>query len=279
MSDAAAKTNQPTSGPVPPAHRPRGVPPFLIWLLILAMTSAAFAAAVVYSGGVGGSLDVLSSIDVERLLAQIPFLAPSSPGPPASSGASTTSTTTASTTDTPPPLPDKALELMYKEQLRSQAALGALVQGHIDAIEFGTPVVGSDSATIPVSASYPGVGTVFTGTMVLRKNKDLWYFDGLRDKGKSPDAEVANIAVDPNVVKVLTQQQALPDNQRMLTEGVLGGGFRKATVERVVRGAGTTTVDMRLSGGSWVTAFGRFVVIAKTEGSTTYWFLARLDQQ
>ncbi len=167
---------------------------------------------------------------------------------------------------------------MFNQQVDSQVAISELIQGHIDVIEFGDPIVTIDTASVPFHGSFRGTPLPFTGDLKLRKFQNLWYFDSLSDNRRAGSHEPSRIPVDAAVVKVLTEQQASPSNQDMITNGVLRAGFKKATVVSILRGAGTVTLRVRLSGGTWTEELGRFIVLSKKEGSRTYWFLARLDK-
>jgi hypothetical protein len=71
----------------------------------------------------------------------------------------------------------------------------------------------------------------------------------------------------------------LPGTQELITQGILGGGFKTAEVGKITMGARTATVDVTLSGGTDPESQGRLVCVSKTDGATTYWFVASFEKR
>lgn len=165
---------------------------------------------------------------------------------------------------------------MYREQLQSQATIGDLVNNELSSLRLGTPNVLASSATVPVTATYRS-GSSVSGTMTLRKYNGLWYFYSLTGSGGGSAARPG--AIDSSVVSVITRQQATAANQQMITKGILGGGFKTATITGVSKGSGTATVNFNMTGGSARPQKGQFVCISKRDGASTYWFVARFTSK
>ena len=276
--------------------------PVIVSLLVLLLAAVAFGGAVVMSGGVNEALNLVGlgtpSTKAELTSTQIPRKpAGSKPTAPAS-GATTSSTDpAAAATSTPaattgssaaavkaaatttkpkpsrnPGLPSAARAAMYREQVQSQAAIAKLVNNNIASLTLGTPRKSTSSAQVPVTVAMRD-GSAISGTMSFRKYNGLWYFFSLTASGGGSTAYPG--AVSSSVVAIITREQATKANQAMITNGVLGGGFKTATVTGVSKGAGTATVNVKLSGGTAAAKNGQFVCISQTDGPTTYWFLTR----
>ena len=240
----------------------------LVWFAVLLIAVAAFAAAVVWAGGPS---------TVEQLLGGIKlpvFFGAPSPAPAGNGGVSASAL--ASST-----LPAAAQQRMYAEQLDSAAAINDLVGGRFASFTLGAAQESSASATVPVTAAYTD-GRSVKGVLHLQKDKDLWYFFSITTGAvpESADVELVRPAsFDSGVVSAITQQQALPGTQDMITSGLLGGGYKHIKVGAITHGPRTATVDVTLDGGSEQASNGRFVLISKTDGATTYWFVARFEKR
>jgi hypothetical protein len=175
-------------------------------------------------------------------------------------------------------LPASASEAMYREQLESQESITALVDDKIATLSLGTPVVTDVMATVPVRVEYRSDSSV-SGVMTLKKYDGLWYFFSITAAGSEPSAVQKDAAVDPAVVKVITEQQATPANQEMITDGLLGGGYKTLRVRSVSKGSGTAKVNVALSGGSEAASDGQFLCIKKTDGDSTYWFITKFSEK
>jgi len=259
-----------------PAQKPAGstrrTSPVLVWVLVLVAALVAFGAVVAMSGGIDGVMKLvgLGSTPTSDSAPQSPSSKPSSSVAPTSSAAATDTAAPAAGA-----LPAEAQELVYTEQLLSQDSITALVNNKLSTIRFGTADVSDDTALVPVKLGFTN-GQSLSATMKLRKYADLWYFYSIR-AAASDNEGPAPTEIDSSVIAVFAAQQATASNQKMLVDGVLGGGFKTAKVTGVTKGAGTATVNLQLSGGTAKLSKGSLVCISKTDGSTPYWFVVRLD--
>lgn len=273
----------------------------LLATVLVVATVAVFAGAVVWAGGVDAVAELLGlDLGGATVVANDPGTdkpADGDSGEP-SAGASSSVDPTASVdatvvasgtgdddADDPKPssgpaatasIPiSSAQAAMYREQLQSQAQIIKLVDGEISAIGIGTSSSTASRANIPLSVSYKASSTI-SGTMVLLNTDGLWYFSSISAGGGS--AAVAKPrAVDSGVVNTITQQQADPDCQALIEEGLIEGGFKSARVDGVSKGAGTATVNVTLQGGTLDRRSARFVLISKTDSGNKYWFLTRFE--
>ncbi len=297
MSDNAAHSLQPTK------TANKHTVPLLVWLLVLLVATAAFGAAIVYSGGLDSALELVgvSSLgnnggglgsgsggnkpagasgsgaatgtagESTATAGDSTMTASASSGsstkPSASSGSSTSSKVIRD-----PGLPASARIAMYRGQLRSQRPIGKLVANQVANLRLGSPRKSATKATVPLTVTYRD-GTSASGTMTLDKYNSRWYFAGLSTSGDqttpNPDG------IDSSVVQTLVRQQATRANQSMIVDGILGGGFKNVAVTSVSGGSGTATINVALSGGSSAPKNGQFVCISQSDGPTTYWFVAR----
>ena len=165
---------------------------------------------------------------------------------------------------------------MYREQVASQAHIGALVDNQIASLTFGDAERSTKSATVPVDVEFRN-GSSASGTMTFKKYDGVWYFFSL---GVPADGSAAKaVAIDPSVVNVITAQQATEGSQELIENGILGGGFKTARVTSVSKGSGTATVQVALDGGTAAATGGDFLCITKNDGQNTYWFIARFSKQ
>lgn len=255
-----------------PAGSTRRISPVLIWVLVLVVALVAFGAVVAMSGGIEGVMELVG-------LSSAPSSDPAPQSPSSKPGGSVVPTSSAAATESVAPaesvLPAVAQERVYAEQLLSQDSILALVNKKLSTIRFGTAKVTGGTALVPVKLGFTN-GQSLSATMKLRKHADLWYFYSIR-AATSDDEGLAPTEIDSSVVAVIAAQQATPANQKMLVDGVLGGGFTIAKVTGVTKGVGTATVNLQLSGGTAKPSKGGLVCISKTDGSTPYWFIVRFD--
>jgi len=242
-------------------------------MLVLVVALVAFGAVVAMSGGIDGVMQLvgLSSAPTSGATPD----GSSTPGKPAGSAAPTSSAAATASAPAAGTLPASAQERVYTEQLLSQDSIKALVTGKLSTIKFGDATVSADTAEVPVKLGFAG-GQSLAATMTLQKYGTLWYFFSIRT-ASSDDEVPAPAEIDSSVVAVFAAQQATASNQKMLVDGVLGGGFKTAKVTGVTKGAGTATVNLLLSGGTAKATTGRLVCISKDNGSTPYWFVVRFD--
>lgn len=266
MSDSQTQSYSPAPSTAPQKRR-SGV---LVWLLVLLVAGAAFAAALWYAGGpdaisqLGGLVGSFIPASLQSSGGQKPASAP----PAAVASATPVGA-----------LPAEAQQRMFLEQAESREALAALVGGRIASFELGTPVKTEASATVPLTAVFTD-GSTISGVIHLKKYKSSWYFFSLtRDTTEDEREGVTPVAFDSGVVSTITQQQALPGTQEILTTGMLDGGYKTVKVEDVKMGPRTATIDVTLSDGSDPASKGRLVCISKTDGATTYWFVARFEKR
>lgn len=250
-------------------HRPHPV----VWLVVLVVAVVLLGAAVWWVGGPAQALSVLG-LDWAAAPFQTGGPAGSGAKPTASGSVEATGTKAATTT-----LPSSAQERMFSEQVASRATLQDLIDGKIHSFELGKAAVEDDSAKVPVTATL-STGSEIKGTITFAKFGDAWYFFSIaRDAGKSDRASSGTHSFDSGVVATMAQAQAGPETQKVITDGILGGGFKDIAVNSVQTGPRTATLDVTLSGGSAAEARGRLVCISKTEADKTYWFLASFEKR
>lgn len=166
---------------------------------------------------------------------------------------------------------------MYREQLQSQVQINKLVDGSVASIGIGTASASASKAVIPLSVSYK-TDPPLSGTLVLVNTNGLWYFSSISAADHSGSASpVKPQNVDSGVVSTITEQQADPDCQKLIEEGLVEGGFKTARVDGVSAGAGTATVNVTLLGGTMDRTPARFVLISKVDSGKKYWFLTRFE--
>jgi hypothetical protein len=268
MSDSQAQSYS----PAPNTTKSKRSPGVVVWLLVLLLAVGAFAAAFWYAGGTN-ALGQLGGL-VSSFMAS-PMGDSGSQKPPAAAPAAATPSTTAAT----PRLPAEAQQRMFAEQVASRAALTELVGGQIASFELGQPVVTGDSATVPLTAVMTD-GTNVSAALAFKKYQGTWYFFSLTRAGGAANRDTKSPGgFDAAVVAAITEQQAQAGTQELLTDGLLKGGYRTIKVDGVTMGPRTATVDVTLSGGTEPDSKGRLVCISKTDGSTTYWFVARFEKR
>lgn len=166
---------------------------------------------------------------------------------------------------------------MYREQLQSQAQINKLVDGSVASIAIGTASASASKAVIPLSVSYK-TDPPLSGTLVLVNTNGLWYFSSISASDHSGSASTTKPQnVDSGVVNTITEQQADPDCQKLIEEGLVEGGFKTARVDGVSAGSGTATVNVTLLGGAMDRTPARFVFISKVDSGNKYWFLTRFE--
>jgi hypothetical protein len=254
-------------------------PHVLVWLLVLVGALGVLVAAVWF---VGGPNEALRTLGLGDLFSASPFGVSGSGGSGGSSSSSGTQPAQsgdATTSATASTLPSGAQERMFAEQMQSRVALTDLVGGRIKSLSLGKAVTSGDSASVPLTAKYSN-GSAVKGTLTLDRLNELWYFfslsrDGSRDSGDLPSPG----SFDSAVVETITNEQAQPGTQELITSGVLGGGFRSVEVDSVKMGPRTATVDVTLSGGDSPESKARLVCISKRDAGTTYWFVASFEKR
>jgi len=164
---------------------------------------------------------------------------------------------------------------MYREQLQSQVQIGRLVDNKIRSLAIGTPVTTDTRSRIPVTVAYRTGGSL-SGTMELARHDGLWYFLSLTAAG-GQDAGPRPRTIDSGVVRTIASQQATSENQRLIREGLIQGGFKTARVDGVSKGAGSATVHVTLLGGTLDRQAARFVLISKEDSGRKYWFITRFE--
>jgi hypothetical protein len=254
-------------------------PHVLVWLLVLLATLGVLGAAVWF---VGGPSAALSTLGLGNLFSASPLGVSGSGGSGGSAATSATppaqSDDTTTATDAGP-LPSGAQERMFAEQMQSRAALADLVNGRIKSLLLGKSVTSGDSASVPLTAKYSN-GSTPKGTITLDRLNELWYFfslsrNGAKDSGDLPSPG----SFDSAVVETITNEQAQPGTQELITSGILDGGFKVVEVDSVKMGPRTATVNVTLSGGSSPDSKARLVCISKTDAGTTYWFVASFEKR
>jgi len=262
MSNTVAESNQSTV-----VSKKRSVAP-VVWLIVLIAAVLAFGAAVVWAGGVNEAL----------ILVGLGSPTNTTPSDAAAGGASKPAAAATATDAALPPadaLPASARTAMYEQQLQSQDYIRRLVDNEIESLALGTPEQSAEAASVPIDVTLRN-GSDVSGSMELKSFDGLWYFFSLTSSEGADDA-VPSSPVDESVVSVITRQQASAENQEMIKNGILGGGYKVARVTGVTKGAGTATVKVVLGGGSEAESKGEFLCIQKKDGSTTYWFIAKFS--
>jgi hypothetical protein len=254
----------------------------LIWLLVVVLVAAAFAGAVFWAGGPDSVMRTISATFAGFLpgggaSSGKPAAAPSAGSVAASAPASAEATGSDEASAPLSGLPLEAQQRMYIGQLDSQDEIKALIENRLRAIRVNGTVTSSDtSARVPVLVTYRN-GQTASGAMLFSRYNSLWYFEGFEMSSPTgTEIPTTSATFDSDVVKVLTAQQATAENQALIGDGLIGGGYTKATVLGVTKGAGTATVHMQFSGGTEPETAGRVVVcIQKRDGSQPFWFVAR----
>lgn len=272
----------------------------LLALTLVLIAVAAFAGAIVWAGGIDAVTELMGLDFGTGVVANDPGPtikpgdgdsddATSTPGASTDATGSAPATTSVGAGDgdaddadgVSGPAPGASIPIssaqaaMYREQLQSQEQIVRLVDGEVSSVAIGSPAASASRANIPLSVSYKSSSPV-SGTMTLLNTDGLWYFSSISAGGGS--AAVAKPrTVDSGVVNTITRQQADPDCQLLMEEGLVEGGFRSARVDGVSKGAGTATVNVTLQGGSLDRKAARFVLISKTENGKKYWFLTRFE--
>lgn len=275
----------------------------LLSLTLVLLAVAAFVGAIVWAGGIdaaaklvgldfgastvasdSGTTDGSGSDSADAATSPDPstvatgsFTATATPVP--ASGAGDNDADDADGTSGPPAgasIPvSTAQAKMYREQLQSQAQIIRLVDGEVSSIAIGNAAASASRANIPLSVSYKTSSPV-SGTMTLVNTDGLWYFSSISaGGGNAAVSKPQNI--DSGVVSTITQQQADPECQALIEEGLVEGGFDSARVDGVSQGAGTATVNVTLLGGTLDRKPARFVLISKTDSGNKYWFLTRFE--
>ena len=169
---------------------------------------------------------------------------------------------------------------MFSEQVASHEALAHLVDGQIVSFQTGEASVAEASATVPLTATFKDGSTV-SGDLSLKRFGDTWYFFALTGSGNQETgaSTPSTVGFDEKIVETITQQQAQVGTQELLTKGLVDGGYRSVKVDGVTMGPRTATVDVSMSGGTEPATKGRLVCISKTDGATTYWFVARFEKR
>jgi len=254
---------------LPSGRRPHPV----VWLAVLVAAVSLLGTAVWW---VGGPAEALSMLGLDWAAA--PFRAGGATGSgtasKASVGTQKTSTEPAVTT-----LPSAAQEQLFAEQVQSRATLDDLIGGKIHSFSLGKPVVAGESAKVPVTATY-STDSQLNGTITFAKFGKAWYFFSIAQGAKTSDRTSSGThSFDSGVVATMAQAQAAAETQKVISDGILGGGFTEMTVDSVHSGPRTATLDVSLSGGTAADARARLVCISKTEADTTYWFLTSFEKR
>lgn len=267
-------------------------------LLMVLITGAAFAGAVVWAGGIDAVLEMvgIQAENPEPTAGPAPSVPgaydpadkeePSTVEPTATPSAEESATDVAEESPDVPSTPSgtsaqavfpvsSAQAAMYREQLQSQGQLLRLVNGEVASVALGTTSVSASRATVPLTVAYRD-GTSVSGSMSLSNSDGLWYFAAI-GTGSPPTEITRPRAVDSGVVRVIAEQQGSAANQDLMRRGIIENGFAKARVDGVTSGAGTATVNVTLLGGSLDRKAARFVLISKEDSGTKYWFLTRFE--
>jgi len=282
-------------------HRRRAISGLLLAVLMLVVSSAALAGAVVYFGGVD---EVMRMVGLQErptapdVTPQPPVAEAPDELPPPEQTISTTPTAEVTPTPEPPvDLPptaqppvgegrapieaaaafpvSAAQAAMYREQLQSQSQIAKLVNNEIGSLSIGTAAVSATRANIPVTVTYRGGGSL-SGTMALARTDGLWYFLSITAYGGTKMPQRPR-TVDSGVVRTIVTQQATAENQRLIDQGLIKGGFKRARVDGVTKGSGTATVHVTLLGGTLDRKAARFVLVSKDEAGRKYWFITRFE--
>jgi hypothetical protein len=261
MSDSQTQSYSPT----PSIAKRRRTRPVVVWLLVLLIAAGAFAVAFWYAGGTGA-------------IEQLGGLVSSFMGSPSGGSGGQKPAVSPTATSTASALPPEAEVRMLAEQAEARVPLTELVDGQITSLTLGNPKREESSATVPLTAVFKD-GRSVTGTMMFKKYREAWYFVTLTRNGETHDVDVAAPGgFDSGIVSTITQQQAQPGTQELLTNGLLEGGYKMVTVDAVTQGPRTATVEVTLSGGTESASKGRIVFVSKVDGATTYWFVARFEK-
>jgi hypothetical protein len=253
--------------PAPKAAKaPRkGTSKVLVAALVLVLALAAFAAVMLYGGGMDAAAELLASFGGAQPSPSTPVKQPASAPTTKSAEASK------SVESTDPAVPDGPKRQLFYEQIASQETIGELLSNKFGRFEFGDVDKTGSSAKVRVTAVYRGGGS-FSGTMVLKKIEKGWFFYTIARDGNiqrlpsSPtyDASVTDAIVD--------QQYEYQDTIVALIEG----GYRTMDITGVKPGSGTKTIGYTLSGGTEPAKDSEAVAISKTIDGATYWFISAI---
>lgn len=269
MSDTQPQSYLPTAAPA----RKRTTS-LWVWALVLVVAVAALTGAVWWVGGPDAALKAVGLNGFSFPQFGLPSFSGQSPQAPGGQPVSPSAVTTATS------LPPEAQDRMFTEQVESRAQLSDLVAGRIASFSVATSTATEDSASVPITAAYSD-GSVRHGTIHLARFGKTWYFFSL--SAGSVDAEsgetTSPAGFDASVVSAITEQQALPATQELISSGLLGGGFTQAKVDTTSMGERTATVDLTLSGGTQPDAKARLVCVSKTDTGIVYWFVAKFEKR
>lgn len=199
---------------------------------------------------------------------------PVPPKPAAAPSKSTTGSASVASTDT---ALSRAMFDIYAEQLASQRAITALVDGLITSMDFGTVSVSGSTASIPLSVTYRDQSDR-TGTLTLRKTDDTWYFESLLGEGATRVAP-APARVETSVVQTIADQQRTPANQEMMRSGLIESGITRVDVVDITYGPATAYVEVRTTGsGTYDDKKAVFVLVSDDSQGTPLWFVTQLAE-
>lgn len=172
--------------------------------------------------------------------------------------------------------PTAAQTAMYTQQLQSQANLARLANNEVRQLTIGTASTWGNRSSVPVTVAFRDGGSL-SGTMVLTRTDNKWYFSSITAAGREPSATTPKRNIDPAVVKTIADQQATSANQDLITRGIIQRGFTTARVDGVTQGANTATVNVTLQGGSLDRRAARFVMISEQDSGRKHWFITRFE--
>jgi len=235
--------------------------------LVLVVALGLFAAAFVYAGG----MDYVTG-----LLGGTPTNTTEQPTTPSTPSTPTTTTTepTQSVEPTAPAGPEgyaldpAAKARMFNEQVASRETLTELADGKFASITMGTPAVSGADARVPVTATYKAGGS-FSGTLLLKKYENAWYFAAIARGGNSLSVKPASVGVDTGVVDTIVADQRA--NQELISE-IVSGQYSGLTLGAPEGGAGTKSIPVTMATGSGSES-GRIVLVSAKAGGKTYWFV------
>jgi len=243
------------------------------WVLLLALSAAGFAGSVWYSGGMAATMELVTTADYKSLVKDVPFLSGAIGGDAATLAAVTAEPASKTTSG----VPASGIDDMFALQMSSQTTLSALAEGRVRSIQLGKATVESETASVPFNVEYVTPPSVVPGKLYFAKSGGVWRVTR-PDVGGAPRTQKGAALPSRSDVATATSQQTARENQRVIADGILGGGFATVSVYRVSRTDTGVSVDLRLSGGTWVVGFAKIGMTRRVVATKTYWLFTSIDE-
>ncbi len=278
MGEGATLGTTPTRGGIVPKGK-TGRARVVLAVIGLAAAIGLFAAALFYAGGIDYVSELLAGIS----------------GP--ASGANSAGSPPSVEATLPPGVDQELAQRMYVEQIESGESLRLLSEGKFASFRVLEVTTEQDLADVAVNAKLVD-GTSAPGIMRFVKRGGKWYFfaisglragptGGLADKVAASAAleasenvaselsEAGITAIDQDVLETVLSQQVA--NQDIVT-GIVDGTFSAIAIGKPVRGAGTVSLPVRLTGGDSAPVKGKAILVFKTIDGESRTFLTTFSR-